>query len=90
MLDKEKRKHCAEQIAKNEDMIQFMYEMFCPDKTKLRAETEKNVLALSDEDYGKAMKLLFLTETHFVSVMAEIQQIAGTPVGGKASPLAPK
>jgi hypothetical protein len=89
-MDKEKKQRCAGIIAKDPDMLQFMYEMFCPEKTKVRAETEKNVLALSDEDYGKAMKLLFLTETHFLSVMAEIKQIAGTPASGKNVPLAPK
>jgi hypothetical protein len=89
-MDKEKKKRCAEILTKDPDMMQFLYEMFAPDRTKIRGETEKNVLALSDEDYGRAMKLLFLTETHFASVLAEIKQIAGQPVGGKNAPLAPK
>jgi hypothetical protein len=89
-MDKDKKKRCAEIIAKDPDMIQFMLEMFCPEKSKVRSETEKNVLALSDEDYGKAMKLLFLTETHFLSAMAEIKQIASSPTGEKNTPLAPK
>jgi hypothetical protein len=89
-MDKEKKQRCAGIIAKDPDMVQFMLEMFCPEKSKVRAETEKNVLALSDEEYGRAMKLLFLTETHFLSVMAEIKQIAGTPTGEKNTAVAPK
>ena len=90
MLNKEKRQRCASILTKDPEMVQFLYEMFAPDKSKLRNETEKNVLALNDEDYGRAMKVLFMTEAHFLSVLAEIKQIAGTSAGEKKVPHAPK
>lgn len=75
MIALDKHKILAKQIVENQDMVEFLTAIFCPDRSKVRGETEQNVLALSDEDYGRAMKTLFLTELHFKSAMETLRAL---------------
>mgnify|MGYP005868991873 CR=1 FL=1 len=87
-MEKEKKQICASLIMNNPDMIEFLEETFCPDRSKVRAELEKNIVALSDEDYGKAMKVLVAQEIHFHTAMADIKGLV--PPTGKQGATAPK
>lgn len=79
----------AQNLCKQEDTMALLERVFCPDRSKLRAELEKNIVALSDEDYGKAMKVLVAQEAHFASAMNELRRI-GSTTAGKSGDVAPR
>ena len=78
-MDKEKRTRCAVQIANDPNMLAFIEEMFVPTKPRLKAEAEKNIIALSDEDYGRAMKIFYVERTSNLAAIEQIKQIGKTP-----------
>jgi len=80
-MDKEKRTRCAVQIANDPNMLAFIEEMFLPEYSVLHGTTEKNILALDDEQYGKAMKLFYLKREENRLALDTIRQI-----GKKATP----
>lgn len=82
----ENDKKLLEQLG--EETINAIGKLFCPDRSAIRAETEKNILALNDEDYGKAMKVLFVSETHFKDCMEKLRLISKKTSKNK-SPIAP-
>lgn len=65
----------AQNLVKNDETMKFIQKLFQPDRTKVRQELEKNVAALSDEDYGRAMKALVLSEAHFATQFAELLRL---------------
>ena len=78
-MDKEKRTRCAVQIANDPNMLAFIEEMFLPEYSVLHGTTEKNILALDDEQYGKAMKLFYLKREENRLAIEKIKQIGKTP-----------
>jgi len=78
-MDKEKRTRCAVQIANDPNMLAFIEEMFLPEYSVLHGTTEKNILALDDEQYGKAMKLFYLKREENRLAIEQIKQIGKTP-----------
>jgi len=74
-MDKEKRTRCAVQIANDPNMLAFIEEMFLPEYSVLHGTTEKNILALDDEQYGKAMKLFYLKREENRLAIEKIKQI---------------
>lgn len=89
MIALDKHKVLAKQIMENPDMVEMLTAIFCPERSKVREEAEKNVLALTDEDYGKAMKVLFISELHFKSAMETLRALARNTDLPK-TPVAPK
>jgi len=78
-MDKEKRTRCAVQIANDPNMLAFIEEMFLPEYSVLHGTTEKNILALDDEQYGKAMKLFYLKREENRLAIEKIKQIGKKP-----------
>jgi hypothetical protein len=70
------------------ETIHALGALFCPDRSAIRDTLEKNILALSDEEYGKAMKVLYATEQHFNSCMERLKLISKKMPKTK-SPIAP-
>jgi hypothetical protein len=58
------------------EMIAAIGSVFCPDRTAIRDTIERNIIALSDEDYGKAMKVLYTSEQHFEKCMETLKLIS--------------
>ena len=88
-MDKEKRARCAAQIAKDPNMLAFIEEMFLPEYSVLHGTTEKNILALDDEQYGKAMKLFYLKREENRLAIEKIKQIGSKPAskGNSGAPV---
>ena len=80
-MDDEKRKRLAIQIANDPNMLTFLEEMFIPEYSVLHGTTEKNILALDDEQYGKAMKLFYLKREDGRLAIEQIKRM-----GKKVSP----
>ena len=70
-------------------MIEFLEVMFIPDYSTLHTSSEKNILALDDEHYGKAMKLFYLKKEENRQAIEEIKTL-GKRVSPKGSPQAPQ
>lgn len=70
------------------ETLKLLNRLFCPDRSKVRTELEKNIAALSNEQYGEAMKVLYASELHFSSAMAELV-LLGRQKDGKAGAVAP-
>jgi hypothetical protein len=87
-MDNEKRKRLAVQIANDPNMLTFLEEMFMPEYSALHKETEKNILALDDEQYGKAMKLFYIKRTENKAVFENIKALGRkvNPKGNKNAP----
>jgi len=88
MLDKDKRTQLAVQIANDPNMLAFLAEMFVPEYSALHSTTEKNILALDDEQYGKAMKLFYLKREENTAAIETIQRMGKRP-SAKANSGAP-
>lgn len=80
----------AKTLIENPETVEFLKKVFCPDRSKIRTELEKNVAALTNEQYGEAMKVLYLTELHFASAMSEMQVASKMTPHGKPGAVAPK
>ena len=74
-MDKDKRTRIATQIANDPNMLAFLEEIFIPEYSVLHGTTEKNILALDDEQYGKAMKLFYLKREENRLAIEKIKQI---------------
>lgn len=88
-MEPDKKKRLATQIANDPNMLTFLEEMFVPEYSALHRETEKNILALDDEMYGRAMKLFFVKRTENKAVLETIKQM-GKKAVGKGNPSAPQ
>ena len=78
-MDKDKRKQIATQIANDPNMLAFLEEMFMPEYSPLHKDVEKNIIALDDEQYGKAMKLFYLKREENRLAMDEIERLGQRP-----------
>ena len=74
-MDKEKQKQVATQIANDPNLLAYLKEMFVPEYTALHLSSEKNILALNDADYGKAMKLFYLKRVENQLTLEEIKRL---------------
>lgn len=71
------------------ETIAAIGKVFCPDRSIIRNTVEKNILALSDEEYGRAMKVLYISEQHFEACMEQLRMISKKMQKPKA-PIAPR
>jgi hypothetical protein len=87
-MDNEKRKRLATQIANDPNMLTFLEEMFIPEYSALHSSSEKNILALDDEQYGRAMKLFYLKREENRAVFETIKSLGRkvNPKGNKNAP----
>ena len=74
-MDKDKRTRIATQIANDPNMLAFLEEIFIPEYSVLHGSTERNIVALDDEQYGKAMKLFYLKREENRLAIEQIKQI---------------
>ncbi len=74
-MEPDNKKRIAVQIANDPNMLNFLMEVFVPEYSSLHKETEKNILALGDEDYGRAMKLFYVKRTENLKAIEEIKQM---------------
>ena len=88
-MELDKKKRLATQIANDTNMLAFLEEMFVPEYSALHKETEKNILALDDENYGKAMKLFYVKRKENLAVIEEIK-LMGKKTLTKGSVSAPQ
>lgn len=84
----DKEKAIAKTLCEAETQ-KFLEKLFCPDRSKVRTELEKNVAALTNEQYGESMKVLYLSELHFAAAMNELHLI-GNSREGKGGAVAPE
>lgn len=87
-MDSDNRKRTAIQIANDPNMLAFLEEMFVPEYSAIHKETAKNILALDDEQYGKAMKLFYVKRKEGLEAIETIKQMGKKSVG-KGNPSAP-
>jgi len=87
-MDKDKRKAAAIQIANNPNILAYLQEMFVPEYSALHNASEKNILALDDEQYGKAMKLFYIKRTENQAAIDEMK-LLGHKTTGKPRNSAP-
>ena len=78
-MELDNKKRLATQIANDSNMLAFLKEMFVPEYSALHKDAEKNILALTDEDYGKIMKLFYITRTENEKVIEEIKRMGAKP-----------
>ena len=78
-MELDKKKRLAAIIANDPNMLTFLEEMFIPEYSSLHSETEKNILALDDEQYGKAMKLFYVKRNENKAAIEEIKRLGANP-----------
>ena len=78
----------AANFIKNPEIMAFLKKVYCPDKSAIRAELEKNV-ALPDDQYGQLMKAVHMAETHFANAHTNLARIAAKEKE-TSSPIAPR
>lgn len=78
----------AANFIKNPEIMAFLKKVYCPDRTSIRTELERNV-ALPDEQYGQLMKAVHMAEVHFANAHANLSRIAAKEKE-VSSPIAPR
>jgi len=74
----------------NDDMIELIKKVLS-EKYPLEKETEKNVVALSNERYGEIMKVNFVARQHLLSCVDTLRRLAKDEAPrGEGVPLAPR
>lgn len=90
MIFNEKELGTAQGLVANQDVLALLYKVFCPERSQLRDQLEKNVAALSNEEYGAQMKVLVLAERHFQEAYDNLVKAGKVQPNGKSGAVAPK
>lgn len=90
MIFNEKELALAQGLTANVEVMRLLYKVFCPERTQLRDQLEKNVVALTNEEYGAQMKVLVLAERHFTEAYDNLVKAGKATPQGKAGANAPR
>ena len=72
------------------EILSFLQKVFVDIHTSNGDVLEKNIVALDDSEYGRLMKVLYLTRKENTAKINLLKKIANTKVGGTQTPKAPK
>lgn len=79
----------ARNLAKSPETMAFLTRVFAPEDEPAEVELAKNVAALDDAEYGRLMKVIYITKQSFRTKLALLKKL-GSGSDEPSGPKAPK